>query len=331
MYKDRIAELQREASYKEDILEDKRHLMEKHQNERRNYEEKAIELKRHKEEIDQEYEEKTNVLRMEAQHHDGAIRERIHELNREKQVQLELIDNKMGQLEKEKMHQDELYKIQVEKIQQDQLYQERMNQIKNNTLLMEQQYGETQEHLLRERETLGASIADTTTRERIPSLKRLKEIEDEFEVADKHLDVRGWEVLGNNGEKIGKVDELIVDLDAMKVRYLDLDVDNIVNAATGERETRHVLIPIGAATIDKADDNVYIPNLDRAMVMKCPSYTGETVTRDYEQTLLTTLSPDYNLKTANRTDFYASEHFDDKRFYSSRTVEKKKSKGLFKR
>ena len=74
---------------------------------------------------------------------------------------------------------------------------------------------------------------------------------------------------------------------------------------------------IGAATIHKADDRVLIPNLDRAMVMKCPSYTGETVTRDYEHTLLTTLSPEYNLSTHSREDFYKQEQFDDKRFYDS--------------
>jgi orotate phosphoribosyltransferase-like protein len=79
-------------------------------------------------------------------------------------------------------------------------------------------------------------MATSRANDRIPSLKRLKEIEDEFEVADKHLDVRGWEVLGTNGEKIGKVDELIVDIEAMKVRYLDVDVANTVNAATVSRK-----------------------------------------------------------------------------------------------
>jgi sporulation protein YlmC with PRC-barrel domain len=206
-----------------------------------------------------------------------------------------------------------------------------MNQIKNDTLIMEQRHGQTQEHLLRERENLEANMATSRANDRIPSLKRLKEIENEFEVADKHLDVRGWEVIGTNGEKIGKVDELIVDIEAMKVRYLDVDVANTVNAATGNQEERHVLIPIGAATIDKSDDNVFIPNLDRAMVIKCPSYTGETVTRDYEQTLLTTLSPDYNVRINNQTDFYESEQFDDKRFYESRPQEKKKLWGIFNR
>ena len=51
---------------------------------------------------------------------------------------------------------------------------------------------------------------------------------DDFRVASGDPDVRGWEVVGSDGGKIGEVDELLVDTRAMKVRYLDVDLDGTV-------------------------------------------------------------------------------------------------------
>lgn len=49
---------------------------------------------------------------------------------------------------------------------------------------------------------------------------------DDYEVDDDDPDVRGWDVLDENGKKMGKVEELIVDPQQMKVRYLVIDAES---------------------------------------------------------------------------------------------------------
>jgi sporulation protein YlmC with PRC-barrel domain len=278
-------------------------------------------IERDRAEMNKDYEEKALLLRTELENYEKSLQEKIARINQERQVQLQLVEDRIAQVQQEKVRQDELYQIQLEKLEQDRLYQERMNRLKDNTRDIDRVHTENQEQLRREREALAASYHEKDDSNRMPTLKRLKEIEDEYEVADKHLDVRGWKVLGNRGESIGKINELIVDTEAMKVRYLDVDVDN---SLTNDNENRHVLIPIGVATIDQKDDKVLIPNLDRSMVMKFPSYSGETVTRDYEHTLLTTLSPEYNVRSRSQEDFYNQESFDDTKFYGERKTRKAK-------
>lgn len=46
-----------------------------------------------------------------------------------------------------------------------------------------------------------------------------------YKVADGDPDVRGWEVIGSDGRRIGEVDDLLVDTAAMKVRYLEVRLD----------------------------------------------------------------------------------------------------------
>jgi hypothetical protein len=46
-----------------------------------------------------------------------------------------------------------------------------------------------------------------------------------FKVAEGDPDVRGWDVLGADGRKMGEVDELLVDTRGLRVRYLDVTLD----------------------------------------------------------------------------------------------------------
>lgn len=58
---------------------------------------------------------------------------------------------------------------------------------------------------------------------------RLSELDD-YRVSDHDPDPRGWSVIGRDGATIGRVEDLIVDTDAMKVRYLDITVTDDVTA-----------------------------------------------------------------------------------------------------
>ena len=105
---------------------------------------------------------------------------------------------------------------------------------------------------------------------------------DDFKVAEGDPDVRGWEVMASDGRKIGEVDELLVDTSAMKVRYLDVDVDDGV---IGDGLDRHVLIPIGYARLEQERDRVMVDGLASVDLSALPSYDQGPLTRDFESSV----------------------------------------------
>lgn len=46
-----------------------------------------------------------------------------------------------------------------------------------------------------------------------------------YKVAEGDPDVRGWDVMDRDGHRIGEVDDLLIDTEAMKVRYLEVRLD----------------------------------------------------------------------------------------------------------
>ncbi|MBW3656879.1 MAG: PRC-barrel domain-containing protein, partial [Gemmatimonadetes bacterium] len=62
---------------------------------------------------------------------------------------------------------------------------------------------------------------ETNSFDRVVPLSQL----DGYGVADGDPDIRGWEVYSQDGRKIGSVDQLLVDRDAMKVSHMEVDVD----------------------------------------------------------------------------------------------------------
>src|SRR5215203_916251 len=78
-------------------------------------------------------------------------------------------------------------------------------------------------------------------------LQRLSDTRD-FQVAPDQPDVRGWSVVGGNGEVIGKVDDLLVDPGRMKVVELDVDV----------KGADHITVPAADAEVDRTRREVRI-------------------------------------------------------------------------
>ncbi|HEV2149858.1 MAG TPA: DUF2382 domain-containing protein [Longimicrobiaceae bacterium] len=140
---------------------------------------------------------------------------------------------------------------------------------------------------------------------------------DDFKVAEGDPDVRGWEVIGSDGRKIGEVDQLLVDTAAMKVRYLDVDVDGELVA--GDATDRHVLIPIGYARLDEDDDRILVDTLASSDLVALPEYTHGPITRDFETDLRSRFDTGYTAgATTTDDDFYAHDLYDDDRFYGGR-------------
>ena len=143
------------------------------------------------------------------------------------------------------------------------------------------------------------------------TLRRLRDLTD-FEVADDNPDVRGWTVRGSDGLALGAVHELIVDPGALKVRYLDVELDGRFHINEHEN---HILLPIGAASLDEEGDNVFVPALNTETVLNYPPYTEIQITRDYEQAMLRALGQE---AAATNPHFYEQESFDTRRFYTRR-------------
>lgn len=98
-------------------------------------------------------------------------------------------------------------------------------------------------------------------------LARVDEL-DEIAVAEGQADPQGWSVLTADGERVGRVDHLIGDTEAMRVRYLTVD---LATDTTGER---HVLIPTGFVELDADTRTVRLNALESSVVRALPRYEG---------------------------------------------------------
>lgn len=80
-------------------------------------------------------------------------------------------------------------------------------------------------------------------------------------------------------EKIGAVEELILDAQEKKVRYMAVDLDD------NELKLDHkkVLIPIGLAELHEHDDDVLIPNISAQQIEQLPDYDKNNLTGDVER------------------------------------------------
>jgi photosynthetic reaction center H subunit len=137
---------------------------------------------------------------------------------------------------------------------------------------------------------------------------------DDFEVADGDPDVRGWKVLASDGRRIGEVDNLLIDTAAMKVRYLDVDLEDGLGDAG---EDRHILVPIGYARLDESEDHVFVDSLTSTELSSMPVYGHGPLSREYETSLRGYFDRSFT-GTHTGPDFYASDLYDADRFYSAR-------------
>jgi photosynthetic reaction center H subunit len=104
----------------------------------------------------------------------------------------------------------------------------------------------------------------------------------DFAVADGSPDVRGWDVHTADGRRIGRVGNLLVDTTAMRVRYLDVEVDDRL---VGTDRGRRVLVPIGYALLDRDENRILVESLDVADLTSLPAYTRAPLTAEYEDTV----------------------------------------------
>lgn len=150
----------------------------------------------------------------------------------------------------------------------------------------------------------------------MPALTSLSDMDD-YEIADDEPDIRGWDVMSSDGVKLGEVDDLIVDTQAMKVRYVEMKLDDSLAA---DDDHRHAVLPIGAAQLDE-DENTVIMSLRTADLGRLPPYVRGNLTREHERSLMERLalsSEGSAVSLHDSADFYNHSSFDDRRPFESR-------------
>jgi hypothetical protein len=121
------------------------------------------------------------------------------------------------------------------------------------------------------------------------------------ELAEGAPDVRGWEVTTPTSVHVGVVEDLLIDLATMRVRYLDVALDGEAGSS------RRVLFPIGAVWINDALDQVVTTVLE---LDGLPDYDPALFSREFEHDLLWRFGHTGGIDH----DFYSSPAFDDSRF-----------------
>jgi len=98
-------------------------------------------------------------------------------------------------------------------------------------------------------------------------LQRLRETHD-FAVASDDPDIRGWDVV-TDASQIGEVSDLIVDASAMKVRYVEVDLDR---GAFNLQEQKRVMVPISSIDLDAASKQVRLTGTALTDIPTLPQY-----------------------------------------------------------
>lgn len=126
-------------------------------------------------------------------------------------------------------------------------------------------------------------------------------------------DVHGWEVVSADGSRVGQVTDLVVDTRAMKVRYLDITLDD--ELAREIAHEPHILVPVGDARMRPAERTVALARLDREAVLELPAYLRMPPAPEFEATLRRHFEPGFS-GTAHDRDFFDSQLYDQEQFFA---------------
>ncbi len=127
-----------------------------------------------------------------------------------------------------------------------------------------------------------AAAEGSLRRERVPTSERLARLDtlDDFRISKGSGDPRGWTVLGGDGAKLGKVTELIVDQEAMRVKYLDVDVEE--KKLELEMIDRHVLVPVDRVRLEHKGKKAVVDGLFARDLADYPVYSGLPLAKGVE-------------------------------------------------
>lgn len=129
-------------------------------------------------------------------------------------------------------------------------------------------------------------------------LYNLNELSD-YKISDGYPDVRGWDVKDIDNRVVGKVENLLVNKEAERVVYLDVEVDKSIIDANhdpygpsrneqirefvNDKGENHLIIPIGLVELNSDTNYVYTNTIDHLTFASTKRYRkGDTIDRVYE-------------------------------------------------
>ncbi len=136
-----------------------------------------------------------------------------------------------------------------------------------------------------------------------PSVTPLSRLHN-YRISEGDPDVRGWDVFGADGQRIGTVDDLLVDTEALNVRYLDVNLDpSLLGEETGTGGTARLEAPPRQAEADGVSTGVepYGTPLSATAMGGLGPLVTETLVR-------ATLSDEENRLTEDRGRGFGTRH-----------------------
>ncbi len=146
-----------------------------------------------------------------------------------------------------------------------------------------------------------------------------------YEMVKDEPDIRGWKIVNAANQEIGKVKELLFDVNAQKVRYLVVNLDgkplNLLS--------RNIIIPVGLAELDPKENVVFLHDITVGHLATLPEYKKGEVTYETERAIRDVFIPqsstaaeklaDFESKeNPEREAFYNTSYFDDNRLFKRR-------------
>jgi hypothetical protein len=151
--------------------------------------------------------------------------------------------------------------------------------------------------------------------------RRLQELDhSDFKIVEGEPDIRGWDVKNGMGQKIGEVEDLIVDAAQKKVRYMVVDLDHNDLGL----DDRKILLPIGLAELDNKEDDVLLPRIQTEQLRGLPVYDKDRLDADVEDRICSTLGraatrQQLTGNTESGPEFYRHDYFNDENLYRNRS------------
>ncbi|WP_461448670.1 PRC-barrel domain-containing protein [Mucilaginibacter sp.] len=146
----------------------------------------------------------------------------------------------------------------------------------------------------------------------------------DFEIVPGEPDITDWEVMNEQGEKIGDVDDVLFDPESRKVRYLIIDME--INTLMLDNPYQ-VLIPIGLAKIDEEEDKVILTDITEKQLNELPKYERGIVTPEYEMAIRNIIEENIAVDSVEQwKDFYEHDHFTESGFFRNHNDENRNEK-----
>ena len=161
-------------------------------------------------------------------------------------------------------------------------------------------------------------IYETDDGVRIAPLSALND----FEVAEGYPDIRGWTVASTDGTEVGKVHDLLIDVDQMRTRYLDVRLDEGARRVAGRprraRADRHGAGGRGEGRGARAAHRGAVRAAAAVRHGRLTRVHELEVRRHFSLGEAAAAAAAGTAATTAARDFYDDEGYDDRRFFGKR-------------